>query len=293
MSDEAATSSPERLLDCLGKREVLRGNDEVLGLCLPLLKQTLEAHERGKVAPLEGVEAIHLSHGRLWFENAKALSPRRADGELRRVQKEAHQAPQVVGRFRSNVEGGVRTTSDLMVGKPGERVERPVFMPRYLTWEQEVGHHDALTDIFILGLIIASVALDTSLGEKESLEGFAAQRHALPSLNGRLHPVIVRAIVRMTEVNRHKRVQDLRTLIETLTNYRDQVVDDEIDLLKFRGLVDAGGASRQEVICRHLRDRLFDFTRRNRLLFYRPTGGSLNLTVASVPLSTASRQTRY
>lgn len=131
---------------------------------------------------------------------------------------------------------------------------------------------------------MASVALDTSLADEEALAGFVARRHELASLNSRLHPVIARAIVRMTEVSRHHRVQDLRALIENLKNYREQVVADDFNLSRYAGLVDTAGESRREVVCRHLRDRLFDFTRRNRLLYYKPTAGSLNLTVASVPL---------
>ena len=34
----------------------------------------------------------------------------------------------------------------------------------------------------------------------------------------------------------------------------------------------------------HLRDRLFDLSRRNRMLYFRPTNSTVNLTVASVPL---------
>lgn len=131
MSSQAPSSERARLLDCLGRGDVLRSNDEVLALCLPLLEQTQRVHELGKVAPLEGVEAIHLSHGNLWFEHARALAPRRADAELRRVQMDERQALEVVGRYRSTVDDGARKTADLAIGKPGARVERPVFLPRY------------------------------------------------------------------------------------------------------------------------------------------------------------------
>lgn len=46
----------------------------------------------------------------------------------------------------------------------------------------------------------------------------------------------------------------------------------------------SGETQRRSAVQAHLRDRLFDLSRRNRLLHFRPTKSSVNLTVASVPL---------
>src|SRR6185503_15734712 len=66
----------------------------------------------------------------------------------------------------------------------------------------------------------------------------------------------------------------------TLLHYREQRL----------GLAEEPTATKPEakparaVLLSQLRERLFELTRRNRLLYFRPTLGHLNLTVGSVPL---------
>src|SRR6185436_295235 len=43
-------------------------------------------------------------------------------------------------------------------------------------------------------------------------------------------------------------------------------------------------AGKRQAVQARLRDRLFDLSRRNRLLYFRPSNSCVNLTVASVPL---------
>ena len=46
----------------------------------------------------------------------------------------------------------------------------------------------------------------------------------------------------------------------------------------------AGLTGRRKLVQSHLRDRLFEISRRNRLLYFKPSQASLNFTVASVPM---------
>jgi hypothetical protein len=88
-------------------------------------------------------------------------------------------------------------------------------------------------------------------------------------------------IVEMTQLHRHQRARDLPSLIRRLETYRDQ----PMDLALGRVVAGQEGAVKQRrAVQVHLRDRLFDLSRRNRLLHFRPTQSSVNLTVASVPL---------
>lgn len=82
----------------------------------------------------------------------------------------------------------------------------------------------ALTDAFSLGLILASIACGLNLNEPSSLETLVGSRRNLFALNPRLHPVIAQAILRLTELDRRRRPQDLTALLHTLENYRDQPV---------------------------------------------------------------------
>jgi hypothetical protein len=89
----------------------------------------------------------------------------------------------------------------------------------------------------------------------------------------------------MTALARRDRAADLRLLVHTLENYRDQTVDLDYELARIAGFAEKDLRSKQAVVLRKLRERLFDISRRNRLLHFRPTMQSINLTHASVPLS--------
>ena len=44
------------------------GTEDVLACFLPLLKETLAAHQRNQVAPLMGTDDLRVDNQRLWFE---------------------------------------------------------------------------------------------------------------------------------------------------------------------------------------------------------------------------------
>jgi hypothetical protein len=155
----------------------------------------------------------------------------------------------------------------------------------YVTWEHRIGHHDPLTDIFSLGMILASLACGLDFTNPEHLHAFVAHRGNLFALNPALHPVLAQAISRMTEIDRHRRVQDLRALLRNLENYRDQEIDFEVDLARVPGFVEKDHRGKQHVVLSKLRERLFEISKRNRLLHFRATMQAVNLTHASVPLS--------
>jgi hypothetical protein len=126
---------------------------------------------------------------------------------------------------------------------------------------------DESTDIF-LGQILASLVLDLDFTDADDLGTFAAQRTNLFTVNARLHPVLAAVIVEMTELNRHRRAPDLPSLIRRLENYREQTPD--IDVAQLPGFADAGLTGRRKLVQSHLRDRLFEISRRNRLLISSP-----------------------
>ncbi|HEX2805913.1 MAG TPA: AAA domain-containing protein, partial [Kineosporiaceae bacterium] len=93
----------------------------------------------------------------------------------------------------------------------------------------------------------------------------------------------------MTEPDRRRRAQDLAEVTERLKTYRDQPVD--FDLAEVTGLA-SDRIDRRTAVLASLRDRLFDLSRRNRLLYFRPTQTTLDLTEASVPLLLDARNVR-
>jgi hypothetical protein len=49
------------------------------------LHQVAEVHGKGLVAPLEGIDALCVTSGRVWFENAKAQPIRTANDAIEAV----------------------------------------------------------------------------------------------------------------------------------------------------------------------------------------------------------------
>jgi len=259
--------------------------DDELGAILPLMRQTLALHEQGLVDPLDGLSGIRTNdEGRLVLAEETPKPAQRNIARVDTVQQPASAAIEIVGEARQVLEvgeGALRVNS-LDIGRQGDAISRPIFLPGYRSWEHAVEHHDEVTDVFSLGMLLASLACGLDLSDPDDLELFVNHRSNLFALNQRLHPVIASVIVQMTELNRHRRAQDLRSLIGRLANYRDQPA--ELDLNRIPGFKESGVQGRRKVVQTHLRDRLFDMSRRNRLIHFKPTLQTLNLTVASVPL---------
>lgn len=259
--------------------------DDVLAAALPLWRQVLAVHREGRVAPLEGLDNLRLeAPGRLSFDAAQAKPPRGNAARAESLQEVASSAVEVVAESRrtADTDSATLQVANLAIGKSGEEIRCPVYLPDYGNWELAIGHHDELTDIFSLGLILASLACGLDFTDPADLETFANHRENLFDVNPRLNPVLAAVIVQMTELNRHRRAQDLGALLGRLEHYREQ--PDDFDFNRIRGFQEAGMGGRRKLIQAHLRDRLFEISRRNRLVYFKPTLQTLNLTIASVPL---------
>jgi len=261
--------------------------DDVLAALLPLMKQVQTAHAAGLVAPLDGIQDLMVTDaGHLTFAPARVYSPEKKMSRVEALQSSVSAAVEVVAESRrtADIDQGSLTVTDLGVGTDGRNVTKPVFLPHYRSWEHAVGHHDELTDIFSLGQLLASVACGLDFSNAGELELFTVNRTNLFSVNPRLNPVLASVIVQMTELNRHKRAQDLGQMISRLENYREQLVDFDTNIFTRKEFQESPVTGKRRLIQSHLRDRLFEISRRNRLIYFKPTLQTLNLTIASVPL---------
>ncbi len=246
------------------------------------------ARQRATVAPLRGVAALAVGEdGTLGFDPARAeAAPPDQRAAVERVQRP-------VGGGALRVAGRSRVTTDVDAGSVSRRrtwtwrnrtprsSRVPSTCPGYVSWEHRLENHDALTDVFSLGMLLASFLCGLDFTDPDDLAMFASNRGNLFALHSRLHPVLAALLVDMTELDRHRRARDLPSLVRRLETYRDQSVHP--DLGKAMDAA-AGVATRRTVIQSHLRDRLFEISRRNRLIYFKGSQGTLNLTVASVPL---------
>ncbi len=265
------------------------GNDALLAAMLPLFHATAEVHERGLVAPLRGLDRITVDdQTRLGFapEDASRLLLQEAEIAAR----EGHRASAVEVVAHRQIEFDLSESggsSRLQVTDPvPEAIIAPALVPGWQSWEHVLGHHDPLTDIFSLGQLLIGLGCGLDLSRTEDVARLIDARGNFYPLAGSLHPVIVSVAAQMAEPDRHHRAQDLRSLIEQLENYRDQPLDFDVDAIT------GGVADRREAVLKALRDRLFDLSRRNRLVSFRHTAQTINLTEVSVPLMLDVRNIR-
>jgi len=261
--------------------------EDALASLLPLMRQTVAAHRHSQVAPFHGVNDLHVEGVKIWFAESQVSSPKTNAGRLRELDTIKKTALEVTGSTQLTTDVNQAETSfvNLQIGKRGEEIRAPVYLPGYVCWEHEVGHHDPLTDIFSLGMILASMTCSLDFTQPEDLSAFVTHRRNLFHLNPTLHPVLAKAIVRMTELSRHRRPQDLGGLLHALENYRDQDIDLDFDLARTKELAVADRKGKRELILSRLQQRLYEISKRNRLLHFRQTLHTVNLTWGSVPLS--------
>jgi predicted DNA-binding WGR domain protein len=257
--------------------------DDVLLLVLPLYEQVAGLHAQGRVASLDSDSILVAEAGALGLRNPAGAEPRMAIDAVRKVQPHAASALNIIGTLqRSREEGyGEHISDDALQLNASAPVERPVFIPGPGNWELVLGHHDEISDVFMLGMALAGLACGLDFSDEDDLQRFVAHRRNLFRIHEKLNPILAAVIVEMTELNRHERATDVASLATRLLTWREQPQGLDVE----RVLAGATEATpRRTAVLGHLRDRLFDLSRRNRLLHFRPTAATVNLTVASVPL---------
>ena len=121
--------------------------EDALAGFLPLARQVAAAHQAGLVAPLEGTAALQVEGNRIYFEEAGRQAPRSQAARIRQIDQPRAAALDIVGvvRMTTNVEDGQQSLQSLQIGKRGDDITRPVYLPGYVSWEHETGHHDLST----------------------------------------------------------------------------------------------------------------------------------------------------
>jgi predicted DNA-binding WGR domain protein len=279
--DQAQPATLATVLEAQGGAPL--STDDVVLMVVPLFQQVAALHEQDRVARLDPHRVVLAAEGGLVLAQPQG-QPRLMDiGAVHRVQPPPASALNIVGELRRlHDQAGVEALATLEVQEDlAAAIERPVYLPAFASWELQLGHHDEITDVFQLGMVLAALACGLDFNDPGDVRRFAEHRRNLFLINERLHPVVAAVIVEMTALNRHDRATDVAGLATRLGTWREQpgVLDVERALAGASGVV-----SRRTAVLAHLRDRLFDLSRRNRLLYFKPTASSVNLTVSSVPL---------
>jgi len=221
---------------------------EIIDLIVPFLSKLNSLHQDSKISPLKDIFEIKVSDGKLFFNDNKV--------------EESHEDIQ---RLNS------------LLSKPGSE-ELIEIIDGYTCWEFEnFGFYDELSDVYIAGLMLASLALNINLRKADDFKKFKENFFSLHSLTKSIHPVIYESIKRMVKLKRNERDADLESIIYMLTHYKEQVID-EFD-------IEAESKEKTPIeVLGLLQNRLYDFTKRNRLIYFKETRQALNLTEGSIPL---------
>lgn len=262
--------------------------DEVIEFVLPLFEEVLSFHSNGLVGSFDKPDSVFITNGRLDIDENLAHPPQVNLAAIQKVldNQQIH-GYTITDRVLvdEDVTQGKRSTINLQVSEnPNAELALPVFLPGFQCYEMKLGHHDAQTDIFCLGLILASAVMGLDLYDKEDLNQFASYRNQPAGINPRMHPTICALVTEMTELNRYERGRDLQDIINRLKHYRDYDPQRETDLSKLAAFQVKKPGDRKSFILSKLRNRLFDTSRRNRLLYYKANTRFVNLTVSSVPM---------
>ena len=259
------------------------GSDDVVGVIRSLLEDVRDAHDSGKVVQLDRVDLLGVgANGELRLSNCPTEPPVLQDELLRKIQQPSSDAVVIVRQTAVREESGATAAWDRRIAEPGQIPEQPLFFRNYGSWELALGHHDALTDIFHLGLLAASLATGLDFRDPHQFSRFVQNRTNLIKISPRLHPVLSRAFADMTELARGKRAADLGALIDTFDDYRAVEVDDANTRASELAQVDDKDIRRQRTQ-EYFRNRLFEVSKRNKLLYYADRHG-VDLTRGSFPL---------
>lgn len=279
-----ATDNFKELLAFLKDEGRIKSADFV-AFVLPLLEEVQQIHEKNEVAYI--LETDHIS-----FENSILQLnsiPNSIIYENNNLFEKSNSKSgiEVSGQLssNSNIEDGITTYENLEIHTDLEKpILKPVFLMGYQSWDYKLGHYDPLTDVFVLGQYMASVAFGLDFDDKEDLELFVNHRKSLYFLNKNLHPTILNVIYEMTHLYREDRSANLLEVITKLNHYREYNPENYVDLTQTEGFRRQDISERGQWILAKLKNRLFDISRRNKLLYFKERGSFLNLTVSSVPL---------
>ena len=262
--------------------------DDVIAFVLPLFEEVLSFHEASLVAPFDREDALFITEGHLDIDETLAVPATKAIEKLAALFAPVKSAQfDIIGKreIKTDVEIGNIEVRDLQVHfNTNEPLLYPAYIRGYNCFETLPGHHDVQTDIFCLGLVLGSMAMSVNLYDEEDVHLFARYRNNPVQFNQRIHPTISSLITEMTELDRKKRTNNLYDVINRLHHYREYDPEKQTDLSKVAGWVNKEIKERRQFILNKLRNRLFDTSRRNRLLYYKPNMRFVNLTISSVPM---------
>lgn len=261
-------------------------NEDIVRLFVPLFSQLTKIYDEDKVANIRNLDNIRIDEDDFEIKiNKKHVTA--IDNNIGKI----NELEQGVSFFditerlviETNIGDGFRNFTSDDLKKEDEQIKRPVYVLGYRSYEQAFDHYDQKTELFICGLLMASFAFNLDFTNQDDVKTFVENRNNLYQLNKKIHPTLLLIISQLTYLNRNKRTRETRNLVWKLENYKDYSTDYEEDILLSEGYKKQDKSSRNKWVLGKLKSRLFEISRRNKLLYFKNSSKFLNLTIASVP----------
>src|SRR5215813_4084693 len=166
--------------------------EDVVHVMLPLMHEVAALHHKGRVARLRLPDVAEMANGSFALINKEGVAPASNLAAIQRAVPQVSSALKVVGEYRvTNDEGLGTKVEDLRAeSSDGAAITKPVYLADLRSWEIELGHHDEITDVSLVGMIMACVACGLDPQDPTDIERFSFNRSNLFAIAPRLHPVL-------------------------------------------------------------------------------------------------------
>ena len=181
--------------------------EDVVHVMLPLMHDVAALHHQGRVARLGLRDVAETANGSFALVDKQGVAPASNLAAIQRAVPQVSSALKVVGEYRVTSDESLGTkVEDLRAeGNEGGAIAKPVYLTDLRSWEVELGHHDEITDVFLVGMIMACIACGLDPRDQADIERFSLNRSNLFAIAPRLHPVLASIILEATALNRHER----------------------------------------------------------------------------------------
>src|SRR6476620_10063452 len=151
----------------------LFANDDVVAVMLPLLQTVAKIHNSGKVAGLDKLDTIFVEDEKLNISDAEYMIQNNAS-QFMYFFSEQSKTFNISSEVYQKVAVGEEFTTDEYFDQSVQnedtvRVTKPMYLKNYTCFEFTFSHHDPLSDIFVLGMIMASQALNLDFTDFDDL----------------------------------------------------------------------------------------------------------------------------
>lgn len=262
-------------------------NEDLVGIFSPILLQLEKLHANDMVALYKGVDSFAANeNNRLRVDEGSAVNSMVNITKLNSILPEDNDSFNIISEqeYITDLSNQEITVKDKDISEiQSENILAPVFIPGYKSYESYLNHHDPLTDIHVLGLFMASLAFSLDLREKEDVRVLNTIIKNPVYIGNTIHPNISKLILDMLQLDRRNRIRDAysaRIRLENYLEYNYNTQEDFDDVLE-QYKTDEG--DRDKWILKKLRNRLFDLSRRNKLIYFKKSARYVNLTLSSVP----------